>query len=173
MIDMIVESETWDEDALMSLANNAIGATLTHLDLDAQSFEIALLACDDARIAELNGDFRAKPTPTNVLSWPSEERSPDVREHPEAPDDIELEDIAIAFETCTREANSKQAIWEYVSHLLVHGTHLLGYDHINDADAVLMEQLEREILGKWEFQTHMYDFRAQAADNRKDKWAKA
>jgi len=133
------------------LANTAIGATLTHLDLDAQSFEIALLACDDARIAELNGDFRAKPTPTNVLSWPSEERSPDVPgTHPEAPDDIELGDIAIAFETCTREAETQNKPFEaHVSHLLVHGTlHLLGYDHINDADAVLMEQLEREILGK-------------------------
>lgn len=151
MIDVIVESETWDEDALMSLANTAIGATLAHFDLDAQSFEIALLACDDARIAELNGDFRAKPTPTNVLSWPSEERSPDVPgTHPEAPDDIELGDIAIAFETCTREAETQNKPFEaHVSHLLVHGTlHLLGYDHINDADALLMEQLEREILGK-------------------------
>ena len=151
MIDVIVESGAWDEDALMGLANTAIDATLAHLSLDAQSFEIALLACDDTRIIELNGDFRAKPTPTNVLSWPSEERASDVPGiHPEAPDDIELGDIAIAFETCAREAETQEKPFEaHVSHLLVHGTlHLLGYDHINDADAVLMEQLEREILGK-------------------------
>lgn len=151
MIDVIVESGAWDEDALTELASTAINITLAHLRLEAPSFEIALLACDDTRIAELNGDFRAKPSPTNVLSWPSKERAPDIPgTHPEPPDDDELGDIAIAFETCAREADAQEKPFEaHVSHLLVHGTlHLLGYDHINDADALLMEQLEREILGK-------------------------
>ena len=74
MIDVLVESDLWDEDALTALAETVSDATLTHLGYAPDAYEIALLACDDARIAELNGDFRDKRAATNVLSWPSEER---------------------------------------------------------------------------------------------------
>ncbi len=62
---------------------------------------------------------------------------------------LELGDIAIAFETCAREAAEQGKDFDaHVTHLLVHGTlHLLGYDHIDDKDAGLMEGLEVEILG--------------------------
>ena len=148
MIDVIVESAAWNEAVLTRLAKAASEATLAHLGLDPAHYEIALLACDDARIAELNADFREKPTATNVLSWPSAERaSGEEGGQPHAPEDDELGDIAIAFETCAREAKAQSKGFETHSHLLVHGIlHLLGYDHINDADAALMEQLEREIL---------------------------
>ena len=57
-------------------------------------------------------------------------------------------DIAIAFDTCQREADAQGKRFDaHVSHLLVHGfLHLLGYDHISDEDAALMEGLEVEIL---------------------------
>jgi probable rRNA maturation factor len=63
---------------------------------------------------------------------------------------IALGDIAIAWETCEREANSAgKPMQDHVTHLIVHGgLHLLGYDHIRDADATLMECLETRILGK-------------------------
>ena len=100
MIDVIVESAAWNEAVLTRLAKAASEATLAHLGLDPAHYEIALLACDDARIAELNADFREKPTATNVLSWPSAERaSGEERGQPHAPEDDELGDIAIAFET--------------------------------------------------------------------------
>lgn len=150
----MIEDPRWDAAGLTDLAETACAATLAHLGLTG-AYEIALLACDDARIAVLNADFRDKPTPTNVLSWPSDERGAE-REGamPEAPQEelpgepVELGDIAIAYDTCTREAAQQgKTFADHVTHLLVHGTlHLLGFDHIRDGDAALMERLEVEIL---------------------------
>ena len=149
MIDVIVESGDWDEEMLSDLAEAASTATLTHLGLDPSRFEIALLACDDARIAQLNASFRDKPTPTNVLSWPSAERAADTPGGvPSPPEEDELGDLALAYETCAREAtDANKAFAHHVTHLLVHGIlHLLGYDHIYEEDAGRMEALEVEIL---------------------------
>ncbi|MDA5095513.1 rRNA maturation RNase YbeY [Aliiroseovarius sp. KMU-50] len=154
-VDIVIEEPRWEEAGLEALAERACAEVLAHLGIG--EAEIAVLACDDARIAELNGEFRAKGQPTNVLSWPSDERAAEVPGgQPEAPEadfpgePIELGDIAIAYETCAREASEQgKEFATHVTHLLVHGTlHLLGYDHINDADAALMEGLEVEILGK-------------------------
>ena len=60
----------------------------------------------------------------------------------------EFGDIAIASETCVRESHEAGlAIVDHLTHLLLHGTlHLLGYDHIDDADADVMEGLEIKML---------------------------
>jgi probable rRNA maturation factor len=59
-----------------------------------------------------------------------------------------LGDVAIAFDTCAREAEALgRPLPHHALHLLVHGTlHLLGFDHEREADALLMEGLESEIL---------------------------
>ena len=150
-VDVIVEDPRWVD--LDPLAARAVQAALGGAGLDATAFEISLMACDDDRIATLNADFRGKPQPTNVLSWPSAERGAAIDgEIPDAPDpaDPELGDIAIAFDTCEREATAAgKPFAEHVTHLIVHGTlHLLGYDHERDADATLMEGLETRILCK-------------------------
>jgi probable rRNA maturation factor len=61
-----------------------------------------------------------------------------------------LGDIAIAYDTCAREAaDGGKPLADHVTHLIVHAVlHLLGYDHENDPDALLMEGIETEILGK-------------------------
>lgn len=145
----MIEDERWAGAGLEALAERACGAALAHFAITGA--EISLLACDDARIAGLNTEFRGKATPTNVLSWPSEERGADAPGgEPLPPEDPELGDIAIAWETCAREAaDAGKGFADHVCHLLVHATlHLLGYDHIDDKDAALMEGLEAEILGK-------------------------
>jgi probable rRNA maturation factor len=128
---------------------------LAELGLAPEGFQISLLGCDDARIAVLNADFRGKPQPTNVLSWPSEDRAaetpggtPEPPEPGSADDPESLGDIAIAFDTCAREAAEQaKPMADHVTHLIVHGVlHLLGYDHIDDADATVMESLEVRIL---------------------------
>jgi len=152
-VDVIIEDPRWAEVDFETLAEVASDAALTRLGLDQAVFEISILACDDARIAVLNQDFRAKPTPTNVLSWPSDERAAEAEgEMPDTPTegpDSELGDIAIAYDTCAREAaEQKKPFADHVTHLIVHGTlHLLGFDHENEPDAALMEGLETEILG--------------------------
>ena len=153
-LELTIEDARWD--GLEPLAARAIQAVLDHCGLEAELCEISLLACDDARIAELNGEFREKPTPTNVLSWPAEDLAAEeagqapLPPEPDFTGEIALGDIAIAYDTCAREAaEAGKPMNDHVTHLIIHGTlHLLGYDHIRDTDATLMEGVEVAILGK-------------------------
>ena len=153
-VDCIIEDDRWAEAGLPALAEVACAAALSSRGLDPEDWEIAVLGCDDARIAELNGDFRDKPRATNVLSWPSEERGAEAEgAMPEAPvpgGNPELGDIAISYDTCAAEARAQgKPFDQHVTHLLVHATlHLLGFDHIRDGCAAVMEAAEVEILGK-------------------------
>lgn len=151
VVEIAIEEPRWDAAGLPALAEAAASATLAHLGLDGERFEISILGCDDARIAALNGTFRDKARATNVLSWPSAERAaagPGQAPSPPDPGAPELGDIAIAYETCAREAaEAGLDLAAHVTHLLVHGVlHLLGYDHVDVADARLMEAIEVEIL---------------------------
>ncbi|MGS4946715.1 rRNA maturation RNase YbeY [Meridianimarinicoccus sp. RP-17] len=154
LVDTLIDDPAWDAAGLEALAQDAARATLRHLGLDPAGFEISLMGCDDARIASLNTEFRGKPAPTNVLSWPSGDRAADTPgTAPDLPEPgqglpMELGDIAIAYGTCAAEADvAGIPLRQHVSHLIVHGIlHLLGYDHIDDADADLMEGLETAIL---------------------------
>lgn len=157
LVDIVIEDARWEALGLEALADKAARGVLAELGLGAEGFMLCVMGCDDARIMELNTDFRAKAKPTNVLSWPSEERgaeedgvAPDL---PEPGDDEmpeELGDIAIAYETCAAEAAEQgKSMVDHVTHLLVHGTlHLLGFDHIREKDAALMEGCEISILAK-------------------------
>ncbi|MEM1371294.1 MAG: rRNA maturation RNase YbeY [Pseudomonadota bacterium] len=147
-VEVIIEDTRWETVGLEDLAEKAVAAVFKHLALS--EHEISILASNDARIAELNGDFRDKPAPTNVLSWPSAERAAEKEGmHPLPPKaDLELGDIALAFETCQREAaEQKKSFRQHILHLIVHGVlHLLGYDHVRDGDGDLMESVEIAIL---------------------------
>ena len=151
-VDVIIESDHWAATDLAVLAKKAVSATCQHLNMEPSDWEIAILATDDASIAQFNHDFRGKGQPTNVLSWPSQERGvANPGDKPATPSEIfELGDIAIAFETCEREAfASGKPLENHLLHLVVHGTlHLLGYDHQSELDADLMETTEIAILVK-------------------------
>ena len=155
LVETVIEDARWEALGLAALAERAATAALAGVGLAIEGFSVSVMGCDDARIAVLNADFRDKPQPTNVLSWPSEERgaefvgeAPDLPEPGDAEDPEPLGDIAIAWETCAREAEEQgKLMTDHVCHLLVHGVlHLLGYDHIEDEDAALMEALEVRIL---------------------------
>lgn len=154
-LDILIEADAWDEATLTPLAGRAVMETLIHMNLTPADCEVTLLACDDARIASLNAEFRDKPAPTNVLSWPSQALAPISQgQAPPPPEQgfdgmIELGDIALSHDTCTREAAESDTSFEdHLTHLIVHATlHLLGYDHVTDSDAALMEGIEVEILG--------------------------
>ncbi len=149
-IEIILEDTRWR--GLERTIEHAVEATLTHMELEPANWDITVLGCNDARITELNGDFREKAKPTNVLSWPNQERGADVEgARPLPPEgDPELGDIAISFETCDTEAKAGGiSLKTHTTHLVVHGVlHLLGYDHVRDGDADLMEALEIAILAK-------------------------
>lgn len=158
LTDTIIEDARWQAADLPALAERAALAVLGDLGHDTAAHEISVLGCDDARIAALNAEFREKPAPTNVLSWPALALAPPAPgAHPPPPVAPalpgmaqELGDIAISWDTCTREAAAAhKPLNDHTTHLLVHAVlHLLGYDHIRDRDATLMESLESRILGK-------------------------
>jgi probable rRNA maturation factor len=139
-IDVIVESARWDAlpDA-QAVARNAIAQALAALGGRADA-ELAVLLTDDAAVRRLNATWRGLDQPTNVLSFPAAA----------APDSQHLGDIAIAFETTAREARDEgKPLADHLAHLAVHGfLHLVGYDHESDAEAEMMEQLERDILAR-------------------------
>jgi probable rRNA maturation factor len=106
---------------------------------DEAELSIRIVGTDEA--AELNTQYRGKQGPTNVLSFPA-----DLLEVVPLP---LLGDIVLCAPLILKEAQeqgkSAQAHW---AHLIIHGTlHLLGYDHIDEADAAQMEALETSILG--------------------------
>lgn len=136
MIETVIEDDAW-RDALpgaQGLAEQCQKAAAAVVP--ALSREMALLLCNDAAIAELNARFREKSGPTNVLSFPSGEK------------EGFLGDIALARETCVREAAEKDiALRDHAAHLMIHAMlHLTGYDHQTDEEAAVMEARETEIL---------------------------
>ncbi len=155
VVETVIEDDRWEAADLDILAGRAALAILGGLGLPQGGWSIVVMGCDDSRIATLNADFRGKPVPTNVLSWPSEERGadapgamPTLPEPGQAEDPTELGDIALAFDTCAAEALAHgKTLSDHVTHLTVHGIlHLFGFDHQSDADATLMEGLETRIL---------------------------
>lgn len=148
-VDVILEDDRWEPLNLTGLADRAVTACLQHLGLDPGAYEVTLLGADDARIATLNDTFRGKSQPTNVLSWPSEDRAPAAEGAvPDPPETPELGDIALAYDTCAAEAKDQEKpLEQHILHLIVHGVlHLLGYDHMTEDDGDLMESQEIAIL---------------------------
>ena len=106
----------------------------------AQSTKVSGRITDAKTGRQLNRDFRGKDYATNVLSfpaeWPPGMRSP------------MLGDLAICAPVVAREAREQgKAVRDHYAHMVIHGTlHLLGYDHIDEAEAERMETLETKLL---------------------------
>ncbi len=155
LVDTLIEDARWNAVPRPALAERAAAETLAALGLSRTGLSLCLMGCDDARIAVLNAGFRGKAQPTNVLSWPSAARQspgavPDAPEPGRADDPESLGDVALAWETCAAEARAAGLpLGDHATHLIVHGLlHCLGYDHEDDADAVLMEAAETRILAR-------------------------
>lgn len=132
--------ETWPE-TFDALAETAVLAALAGSGAKVTgAAEIAIVLTDDAEQSELNAQWRGKAGSTNVLSFPQIEPFTPVRGI--------LGDIILARETVEREALEQGTTLEHhFTHLVVHGfLHILGYDHLEDAEAVRMEALETAIL---------------------------
>lgn len=99
--------------------------------------EVSIVLTNDKEIHELNRKYRNIDKPTNVLSF-------------ELGDDILLGDIYISLDTVMREAKDMNiTVEEHTAHMVVHGVlHLLGYDHIKDDEAIIMESKEIKVLKK-------------------------
>lgn len=105
-----------------------------------QDFEVSICIVSPGDIQALNKQYRNKPKPTNVLSFPTN--------FPKELGITLLGDIVICADILAEEAKAQgktlQAHW---AHIVIHGLlHLQGYDHINDTDASIMENLEIQYL---------------------------
>ncbi|MFD1806897.1 rRNA maturation RNase YbeY [Pasteurella oralis] len=118
---------------IQTWANHALQPELSDL-------EMTVRIVDEAESHQLNLTYRGKDKPTNVLSFPFE-----------CPDEVELSllgDLVICRQVVEKEAQQQgKALMAHWAHMIVHGSlHLLGYDHIDDAEAEEMESLETEIM---------------------------
>jgi probable rRNA maturation factor len=142
-IDLSLEADGWgDEAELEDLVARAVAAACRFAapEILAGS-ELSVVLADDARVRELNRDWRGKDTPTNVLSFPGGDED-------EPPYGPLLGDLILARETVEREARDLEIpLFDHLAHLVVHGfLHLFGYDHHMDAEAEEMEDMERRVL---------------------------
>lgn len=138
--------EMIEELVHIALSNTSIGKAV-------KQCEVSVILSTDDVLRALNKEYRDKDKPTNVLSFPSYVLMPDaydalleIKEQ-----EIVLGDVLLALETIQKEAEEQDiALNEHVAHLMVHGIlHLLGYDHMEEEEAVNMERLEGRILKQY------------------------
>ena len=142
-IDVVCDGGDWDAVAgAEDLVRVAAAAAAS--DLGLTQAEVCVALSNDEQVAELNGNYRGKPKPTNVLSFPAVPMVP-IEGEPRF-----LGDIVLALETLQREAADLGVPLEHhMQHLVVHGLlHLVGYDHQTDEEAQEMESLEVRVLAR-------------------------
>ncbi|MGN8158307.1 rRNA maturation RNase YbeY [Salinisphaera sp. RV14] len=129
----------YDEQALI----DAVAAVLDEAGIEREHDEVSVdvRLVDEAESAELNGRFRDKPHATNVLSFPADARLPGF---------FALGDLVICTPVVAREAAAQgKTIEAHLLHMVVHGGfHLLGFDHIGDDEADIMEAAERRVMAR-------------------------
>ncbi|HDR1344773.1 TPA: rRNA maturation RNase YbeY [Pasteurella multocida] len=137
IIDLQLVCENTDnlpsEAQIQAWANRAIQPEFSDV-------EMTVRIVDEAESHDLNLTYRGKDKPTNVLSFPFE-----------CPDEVELSllgDLVICRQVVEKEAEEQgKPLMAHWAHMVVHGClHLLGYDHIEDAEAEEMEGLETKIM---------------------------
>ena len=107
---------------------------------DVDDLSVLIRVVDASESQQLNRDYRSKDKPTNVLSFPFEV--------PAGVPNTHLGDLVICAEVVNREAleqgKSPRAHWAHIS---IHGVlHLMGFDHLDPADAEEMEAIEVRLL---------------------------
>ncbi|MEN9465806.1 MAG: hypothetical protein RL217_1987 [Pseudomonadota bacterium] len=107
--------------------------------------ELTIRLVEAQESQELNLEYRGKDKPTNVLSFPFE-----------APPQVPIElvgDLVICVPVVAQEAQEQhKTLAAHWAHMVIHGClHLLGFDHIKDDEADIMENLERQIMAKLGF----------------------
>lgn len=148
-LEIDIEAPWPDGEDWCALAQDAArAAAQVASELGNSRLSASVLFASDADIHDLNREWRGKDKPTNVLSFPMLEQEDLHALAPDGPPEL-LGDIALAHETCAREALEKGvSLADHVTHLLVHGLlHLAGYDHETAPENALdMERREIKAL---------------------------
>jgi probable rRNA maturation factor len=110
------------------------------LNKQKKTIELTIRIVNEKESAELNQNYRCKTGPTNILSFPFD-----------VPKNIKtnyLGDLIICAPVLAREAKQQhKELLQHWAHIIIHGVlHLLGYDHIEESEAIIMEKLEIKLL---------------------------
>lgn len=149
-IDINILAGDWEAPQidLETLIHSSIIATIAAADLyeeiQNRALEVSVVLTDDKTIQTLNATYRNIDKPTNVLSFAALDSDDPLP--PEGP--VHLGDIILALETLQHESETmEKPLKNHLTHLVIHGMlHLLGYDHIEEEEANIMESLEISIL---------------------------
>jgi len=150
LIDIVTHDASWPGRGKIE---KTVGRALRHtiakaaLPADDRNEVSVVLSCDED-VRKLNARYRGIDAATNVLSFAQFDDLEPGHDNPLPPGP--LGDIVLARETLLREADQAGIPFlDHLSHLVVHGLlHLFGYDHVKDEDALIMEQLEIDILAE-------------------------
>mgnify|MGYP003878122299 CR=1 FL=1 len=128
-----------DED-IIPLIENAIKAVL-ELEGKPLDYEVSISFVDNEEIRELNRLYRNVDKETDVLSFPMEEGEDNYSMNM-------LGDIVISLEKALEQSiEYNHSLTREIIYLTVHSMfHLLGYDHMNDEDRLIMRNREKEVM---------------------------
>jgi probable rRNA maturation factor len=147
-LDIEIE-DSWSAGDWSALASQAAAALARAApELANPRLSASLLFTSDEEVHALNREWRQRDKPTNVLSFPMLEAGALPGLAADGPP-VLLGDIALAYETCAREAAEKGiATEDHAAHLIIHGLlHLAGHDHeLGNEEAEAMEALEAKAL---------------------------
>lgn len=140
-INRVVKSPLWSGKDFAKRKDmvNIVCLIFNYLSLsDDKSMSIVLV--NDIQMHKMNLKFRGKNKSTNVLSFPCDNEF----------DDDYIGDVVLSFETIEKESIEQgKSLENHFKHLLVHGIlHILGYDHVEDDERLVMEKIEVDILKK-------------------------
>ncbi|PZO78319.1 MAG: rRNA maturation RNase YbeY [Micavibrio aeruginosavorus] len=149
-IDVAVQEPDWHashldlEDVARTAILQALRMAPLPEEIEGRSIEVSVVLANDDLLQVLNREYRGKDKPTNVLSFAQLDADSPVPEDGPYP----VGDIILSYQTIDREAKEQDKFFkDHYTHMLVHGLlHLLGFDHVEEDEANVMESLEIRIL---------------------------
>ena len=165
LLEMMIDTDSWPDAAVaQAQARFCVATDVVCAAFGKPSIQVGALLCDNARMRDLNLQFRGKDSPTNVLSFPDDSAPDDSTPDDSTPDNAPLDDsavpagvspravgeLALAYGQLAAEANEEdKSLADHMTHLWVHGlAHLFGLDHETVGDAEEMEAAETAILAR-------------------------
>jgi probable rRNA maturation factor len=155
IINLVIKQKEWKNENIFrnykKAIENIFKQTLSVLGIELpkkSAMEISVVLTGNQEIQNLNREYRNTDKATNVLSFQviKEDLTKEIKKQPY----LLLGDVFISLEVLKQEAKEQdKSIQDHFSHLFAHSfLHLLGYDHIKDDEAEVMERLEEMILEK-------------------------
>ena len=150
LLEMMIDTDSWPDAAVaQAQARFCVVTDVVCVAFGKPNIQVSALLCDNARMRDLNLQFRGKDSPTNVLSFPNDS-APDDSAVPAGTSPLAVGELALAYGQLATEANEEdKSLADHMTHLWVHGlVHLFGLDHEAAGEAEEMEAVETAILAR-------------------------